>query len=107
LKQGGGRSWSPPVDVYRSPRGWVVKFELAGVSPEDVEVEASGSMIRVRGVRRDWLVQQGCCPQSLEIPYSRFDRSISLPCSTEGRPISHEYVQGLLIVHVDTEEPSA
>lgn len=28
--------WQPPADIYRLARGWLVKFELAGVRPEDV-----------------------------------------------------------------------
>ena len=41
--------WRPATDVYRTPDGWLVKFELAGVSPEDVELTARGRALRIRG----------------------------------------------------------
>ena len=29
--------WRPATDVYRTRDGWMVKFELAGVEPDDIE----------------------------------------------------------------------
>jgi len=48
-----GAPWSPSMDVYRSPAGWLVKFDLAGVRAEDIELDVLGSRMVVRGVRRD------------------------------------------------------
>lgn len=33
----GVRPWVPPADIYRLMDGWLLKFELAGVEPENVE----------------------------------------------------------------------
>ena len=32
-----GPLWQPSVDVYRCPEGWKIKFDLAGVSLDDVQ----------------------------------------------------------------------
>ena len=99
-----GLDFSPRADVYRTPSGWVVKFDLAGVKPQDIEIEAEGSVIRVAGVRRDQFIERGYRHHSMEISYSRFERTLLLPCVCEGASITTEYMDGLLIVTIVTGE---
>ena len=99
-----GLDFSPRADVYRTPSGWVVKFDLAGVNPRDIEIEAEGSVIRVTGVRRDQFIERGYRHHSMEISYSRFERTLHLPCVCEGASITTEYMDGLLIVTIVTGE---
>jgi len=99
-----GLDWSPRADVYRTPTGWLVKFDLAGVSPDEVTVEATRSEIRVTGVRRDRFVQKGYRHHSMEISYSRFERTIRLPCRADTASIRTEYVEGMLIVTLQEKE---
>jgi HSP20 family protein len=101
---GTAMAWRPAADIYRTPDGWVVKMELAGVRPEDVTVIASGSQIFVSGMRRDKCVGEGWCHYSMEIAYSRFERTIELPCSLEQADICVECLDGLLLVRVNTSK---
>lgn len=84
------------------PTGWVVKFDLAGIKPQDVRVEGRGSVIRVVGVRRDQFVERGYRHHSMEISYSRFERTLHLPCVCEGAKMTTEYTDGLLIVTIES-----
>ena len=93
--------WQPPVDVYRSPRGWLLKFDLAGVRPEDVQVRIAGSRVTVSGVRRDWILEQGYSYHSMEISYNRFERVIELPGDLSQAEFSLEARDGLLMVRVN------
>src|SRR6185369_14956005 len=51
--------WQPALDVYRSRTGWLLKFDLAGVRPQDIELTFAGSLLIVRGVRRDCVQARG------------------------------------------------
>jgi HSP20 family protein len=95
--------WQPAVDVYRTRRGWLVKFELAGVRPEDIELTAHGSHLTVQGTRRDWSAEEGCCHYRLEITYSHFARTLELSCDLDRARISTEYQYGLLLVRIEPE----
>jgi HSP20 family protein len=97
---GAAMAWRPAADIYRTPEGWVVKLELAGVRKEDVNVVASGSDLFVSGVRRDRFVEGGWCQHSMEITYSHFERVIELPCDLDRASISIESYDGLLLVRV-------
>jgi HSP20 family protein len=93
-------SWRPSVDVYRTRGGWLLKFDLAGVRMEDVSVQVQGCRITVSGARRDWLVEEGASYYSMEIAYSRFERSVELPCDFANPRVALEGRDGLLIVRV-------
>lgn len=98
-----GAEWRPPADIYRTPRGWLVKFDLAGVRPDEVELEVQGSRLTVKGVRRDWTLEEGHRFYSLEIAYNRFERSVDLPGHLERARVATEYRDGMLLVQLITE----
>jgi HSP20 family protein len=97
---GAAMAWRPAVDIYRTPDGWVVKLELAGVRQDDVNVVTSGSELFVSGVRRDRFVEEGWSHHSMEITYSHFERVIELPCDLDRATTSIESYDGLLLVRV-------
>lgn len=93
-------AWQPPVDVYRTRDGWVVKVELAGVRLGDITISVHGNQMQVAGVRRDWLVEAGWQHHALEIAYNRFERTMTLPCDLEQARLTVDYRDGMLLLHV-------
>lgn len=103
---GRNSAWQPHADVYRTRDGWIIKFELAGVRPEEVQVAVHGNRLVLSGQRRDVRLEQTQQSHSLEISYNRFERSIELPCQLESVHISTDYRDGMLIVRLAMREPS-
>jgi HSP20 family protein len=97
-------SWRPAADVYRTAWGWLLKFELAGVHPEDITLTVSGNRITVHGTRRDCLEEAGCHVYRMEIDYSHFERTIELPDNLERARIAMKFDRGMLLVPIQTEE---
>src|SRR5690606_2694753 len=93
-------SWQPAADIYRAERNWLIKFDLAGVRPQDIELTLAGRRLTVRGVRRDWCFEEGQQYYALEISYNRFERSVELPCELERLQLSTEYRDGMLLVRL-------
>lgn len=93
-------AWRPRADVYRTRDGWLLKFELAGVQLDDITVSAQGSSVTVSGVRRDRLIEECCWHYSMEISYSRFERTVHLPCSLDSARLTVDYENGILWVRV-------
>ena len=96
-------AWRPAVDVYRTPTGWLLKFDLAGVRPEDMSLTVEGCRVTIRGVRRDWLTEEGCRYYRMEITYNHFERTVELPCNVEPAAVATDYRHGMLLVHLTTE----
>jgi HSP20 family protein len=96
-----GEAWQPAADVYRTPNGWLVKLDLAGVRPEDVQLSYRGPHLTVQGMRRDFTANATCCCYQMEISYSQFARRITLPVGLDDAHIRAEYSNGMLLVHID------
>lgn len=96
--------WCPAADVYRTADGWLVKFDLAGINPTELELDRNGRRLTVRGVRRDALVRQTLRSYSLEIAYNRFERSLDLPARIDGARIRTDYRDGMLLVWLSRAE---
>jgi HSP20 family protein len=92
--------WEPAADVCRTSRGWLLKFDVAGVRLEDISVLKSGSRITVQGVRRDCTGQEVCGYVSMEIAYNRFRRVVELPVELDGYEMTMDRQEGLLLVRV-------
>jgi HSP20 family protein len=102
-----GRLWCPAADVYRTADGWIVKVDLAGIKPSDVEVTVDGDVLRIRGSRRDGICGEGVSHYQLEITYSRFEKMIQFPRSIEHVTIDRDYRDGLLILRLHEEQARA
>jgi HSP20 family protein len=95
--------WRPAADVYRARYGWLVKIDLAGVRPADVNVSLAGQSLIVSGERRDWLAAEGHQLYSMEIAYNRFQRIIEFPCALANAQLELEYRDGLLFIALKCE----
>src|SRR5438876_6053683 len=96
IQHGGPRPWQPAVDIYRLASGWLLKFELAGVSAEDISLAVQGRHVVVRGSRLDRHWQSGCSLQHMEIAYSTFERSVELPDDPGPVTVRAEFQNGML-----------
>ncbi|WP_303907291.1 Hsp20/alpha crystallin family protein [Thiohalomonas denitrificans] len=95
--------WRPHTDIYRTGYGWLVKFELAGVEEEAVQLILRGHWLRLSGSRLDRECGGDAEPHALEITYSRFERAVELPIEAEGARLETEYRQGMFLVHIIEE----
>lgn len=96
--------WRPAADIYRAGRDWLVKFDLAGVHPADVQVSLKGNYLTIRGVRRDRSIQDGHHQAyAMEILYDHFERTVELPCNIEGAAVAIECHDGMLLTYLAME----
>jgi len=104
---GPGACWCPAVDVYRDGEGWLIKCDLAGVAPQDVQLAICGRALTIAGVRRDLTVRKGLRAHSLEIAYSRFERSVELPVDLRDFDIATESREGMFTISAQPREVSS
>ena len=102
-----GRLWCPAADVYRTKDGWIVKVDLAGIKPADIDLTIDGPVLRISGSRRDGTCGEGVSHYQLEITYSRFEKMIQFPRSIEHASIDRDYRDGLLILRLREEQEQA
>src|SRR5687768_5957736 len=47
-----GGSWAPAVDIYEHDGNIVLKAEIAGIEPKDVDVRVENNVLTLRGERK-------------------------------------------------------
>jgi HSP20 family protein len=98
--------FSPAVDVYYvgSPPRAVVRADLAGVAPADIELEIRGRELILAGYRRpgddeDRLYQQ------LEIEHGPFRRVVALGAEVDPAAAKAVYEDGMLVIELPVLGP--
>jgi len=89
----------PPVDVVETEEGFVVRAEIAGVKPEEMEVTYEGGMLVIRG-RREIEAPPGARFHQVEICNGRFERRIQIPGEVDVDGIRARYREGFLVVEL-------
>ena len=92
--------WRPSVDIYRVQDAWLVKFDLAGVRKEDIQVTLDANRLIVRGIRRDLTIVDGQRAYSMEIDYNQFERVVELPVNVETARFASDYRDGMFLVSI-------
>lgn len=97
--------WQPSVDVYRLADGWLLKYELAGVRPDEIQLSSRDRYLTLRGQRRDMRVEESQRSYSMEISYNQFERTIELPCELDKMDVETDYRDGMLVVRLTLKVP--
>ena len=99
-------SWSPPTDVYETASGGVVRCELAGMQPEDLEVIWSQGTLTIAGQRPE--PQEGsptACHQK-EIATGQFRTEVDVPWPVDAENLSADYHDGYLTIDLPRSKPA-
>jgi HSP20 family protein len=86
------------VDLSETEESLVLRAEIAGMKPEDLEISISNDVLTLRGeaTREDETDEEGY--RSTERGSRSFSRTIQLPCKVEINEVKATYKDGLLSV---------
>jgi HSP20 family protein len=99
-----GGTWAPAVDIYEHENNIVIKAELPGVDPKDVDIRLDNNVLTVQGERKlDNEVKKENYHR-VERSYGAFTRSFTLPTTVNPSGIKAEYKDGVLRVTLPKRE---
>lgn len=100
---GGGdlAEWSPAVDVYSKDGDLVIKAELPGMKPEDVDITLQEGVLTISGERKAEQEREGAGYYVKERRYGSFRRSMRLPEGVDESKIHARFEDGVLEVVVE------
>ena len=91
-------SWAPAVDIFEQDGNIVLKAELPGVDPKDVDVRVENNVLTLRGERKLESEVQKDSYHRVERAYGSFSRSFTLPNAVDTEKIKADYRDGVLRV---------
>ena len=98
------RTWAPAVDIFENENDIVLKAELPGVDPNDVEIKVEDSTLYLKGERKFEKEVKEENYHRVERSYGSFARSFSLPNSIDAEKVKAEYKDGLLTLTLPKRE---
>lgn len=99
-----GGSWAPLVDIYEHEGNIVLKAELPGIDPKDVDVQVENNVLTLRGERRIDSEVKREHYHRVERAYGTFSRSFTLPTVVDTEKIKAEFQAGVLRLTLPTKE---
>ncbi len=93
-----GGTWAPAVDIYEQGGNIVLKAELPGIDPKEVEIRVENNTLTLRGERKFDNEIKRDNYHRVERAYGSFTRSFTLPSVVNQEQIQAEYRDGVLRV---------
>jgi HSP20 family protein len=103
LQQQSGRGqsyWAPQMEVFQRGQEMVVRADLPGISPDDVQIDVEDGVLTISGERRNKNEDQQEGFYRSERSYGAFSRSIALPEGVDENQVNARYEHGVLEVTV-------
>ena len=94
-----GRGLFPPVNVFADKEGYVLRFEVPGIEPENVDVQMRGHTLTVSG-KRVGSAPDGSSLHRSERGSGTFSRSIELSEELDLERATATHKNGLLTIRV-------
>jgi HSP20 family molecular chaperone IbpA len=97
--------WRPPIDVFETGNGLVVRAELGGLIAGEVQVLLSGDQLILRGERDVVRTGGHRVYHESRVRYGRFEAAIRLPFAVDGESATAEYADGFLSIELPRLAP--
>jgi len=99
--------WAPSVDLSETAKEVIVKAELPGMDPKDIDVSVRGDMLTLRGERKQEKEEKGENFHRVERSYGSFSRSIQLPAEVDSGKVTATYIDGVLKISLPKTKEAA
>ena len=96
VADGRDREWMPAIDMIRDNGDLVVRAEVPGIKPEEIEIEAEGGVLTISGKHEETSEEKGKEFVRRERRYGAFSRSMPLPEGVDPKKIKATTSDGVL-----------
>ena len=88
--------WEPAIECHLENGNLIVKVDLPGIEPKDVNISLLGTQLKITGERKAEKAQakEGYFYQ--ELPYGKFSRVLTLPEGIDADKVKTAYKNGVL-----------
>ncbi len=96
----GDRAWAPRIDLVREKDRMVLRADLPGIKPEEVEITVEDGILHVSGKHEESKEEKAKHYLRRERRYGSFSRSLALPDGVDPERIEAGFSDGVLEVTI-------
>jgi HSP20 family protein len=96
--------WAPSLDVSETKQNVVVKGEVPGMDPKDIDISYADGVLTIKGEKKQEQEENDENYHVVERRYGSFSRSIRLPHEIQSDKIKASYKNGVLKVSLPKSE---
>ena len=96
-------NFRPAIDIYEEDKSVIVEATLAGIKPEEVNINIKNDILIFEGKREISSEVDEKNYYRKEVRSGSFHRSIALPVSVQGNKAEASFKNGLLIINLPKE----
>lgn len=96
--------WEPAVEVYETDQEVVVRAELPGVDPKNVNVTVQDNTVTIEAEAKEEQEERGRNYLRRELRYGQFFRTVALPAEVKADAAKATYRNGVLELRVPKSE---
>ncbi len=94
----------PAMNIYDDGESFIVRAEVPGVDPKDIEVSATGDTLNVRGKREVGVDGKECSYHRRERSGGEFRRAFTLPDNVDASKVVAMVKDGILEIRLPRAE---
>lgn len=98
---------NPAIESFRSDGNIIVRADLPGVDPKEVDISIEGDVLTVKGERKSKEEKKEGAFGREEIAYGSFERSLRLPRGVDAEKIQAKYDKGVLEITIPAPKEQA
>jgi HSP20 family protein len=98
--------WQPAVDIYEEGNQWVVKADIPGVEPDDIELQVTDDGLKIAAETASEEQTQDKGYYRIERRFGSFRRFIPLPAEVDPEQVNAQFRNGVLEVRLPKSEAS-
>lgn len=96
----GQRSYAPTIDLAENNDEVMIRAEIPGIDPQELEVTVSGGQLVLAGEKRDISESSGQDFYHVESRFGRFRREIPLSQAVDPEGVEADYANGVLTIRL-------
>jgi HSP20 family protein len=94
----------PPINVWTTDNEAIVRAELPGIEPGDVDISLIHDTLTIRGSRNPEAMKEGETCHRQERGFGQFTRSLQLPFAVEAEHVQAQFSNGILQITLPRAE---
>jgi HSP20 family protein len=99
-----GGEWTPSLDVSETKEKVVMKAEVPGLDPKEIDIALSDGVLTLKGEKKREREEKDENYHLVERSYGSFSRSVRLPAEVQEDKVKASYKDGVLTITLPKTE---